>query len=149
MLTNEKQKEYFTQRILAHYGGDLTGKRLALWGASFKPRTDEIRSAPSLAIIQALQAAGAEVRVFDPVAGPKLAEILNGTVTIAPKMYAATNDADGLIIVTEWREFHNPDFDQLAATMRDKVIFDSRNLYDPKLLKNRGFRYYSLGRPAV
>jgi len=149
MTTNEQQHQLFTERILRHYGGDLSGKRIAIWGASFKPRTDDMRSAPSIGIIRALQEASAEVRVYDPVAGAKVAEILGGTVTVAPKMYAATEGADGLVIVTEWREFHNPDFDKLATGMREKTIFDGRNLYEPKTMKNRGFTYYSIGRQTA
>ncbi len=149
MAANLHQPDRFLQRVMTHFGGNLAKKRLAIWGASFKPRTDDVRGAPSLAIIHALQNSGAELHVFDPVAGPKLADYVGEGVTIAQKMYTATQDADGLIIVTEWREFHNPDFDLLAESMREKVIFDSRNLYDPKLMKSRGFRYYSLGRPAV
>lgn len=147
--TSEAHLNRFLQAILDHYGDDLKDKRIAIWGVTFKPRTDDIRGAPALRIIDALLAAGAEVRAFDPAGGPKLRKQYDGRVAVAPKAYNALEDADGLVICTEWREFHRPDYERMASLMRDKVIFDGRNLYTPKTMLDLGFRYFSVGRPAV
>ncbi len=146
---NARQVAQFAQRIVDYYGGVLSGKRIAVWGASFKPRTDDIREAPALRVIDALLEAGAEVSVYDPVAAANVREHYGDRVTVAPKQYAAIEGADGLAIATEWREFHRPDFDRMAAAMRERVVFDGRNLYTPKELAKHGFRYLSIGRADV
>jgi len=146
---NERQAARFTERILAFYGEGIAEKRIALWGASFKPRTDDIRHAPALRVVDALLEAGAAVTVYDPVAGAKVGAQYGDRVVVAPKYYAALEGAHGLVIATEWREFHNPDFDRMAGLMSERVIFDGRNLYTPKVMADHGFRYFSIGRPSV
>jgi UDPglucose 6-dehydrogenase len=146
---NERQQTKFIERVLSYYGDAIAQKRLALWGATFKPRTDDIRSAPALRIIDALIEAGATVCIYDPVAGSKLRALYADRIIIAPKNYAALEGADGLIIATEWSEFRRPDYARMAELMRERVIFDGRNLYTPKLLAEQGFRYFSIGRQDV
>lgn len=147
--TNDYQQQLFINRILEHYGTDLKGTKLAMWGASFKPGTDDLRNAPALRILDALLAAGAEVALFDPVAGPKVKERYGDRVAVGGRMYDPLEDADGLIISTEWREFRNPDFERMASLMKQKKIFDGRNLYTPKTLADLGFNYFSIGRPDI
>jgi UDPglucose 6-dehydrogenase len=146
---NERQLDRFIQRIVDYYGERLPQCRFALWGASFKPRTDDVRGAPALRIIDRLLASGAAVAVFDPMAESRLRERYGDRIVLVPRGYAALEGADGLIIATEWREFHRPDYDRMGQLMREKVIFDGRNLYTPKVLAEHGFRYFSVGRPAV
>ncbi len=147
--TNQWQLEAFLGRILEHFGDSIAEKRIALWGASFKPKTDDLRNAPALHVIDGLLEAGASLNVFDPVAGSRLKKRYGDRIELAPKMYAGLEGADALVIVTEWREFHNPDFERMAGTMQQKVIFDGRNLYEPKTMAQHGFRYYAIGRPHV
>ncbi len=144
---NERQKAAFAQLILDYYGEAITSKRIAVWGASFKPRTDDIRNAPALAVIDALLGAGAVVVVYDSKAGPKLRALYDERITVVQKSHAALEGADGLVIATEWSEFRRPDYRRMADLMREKVIFDGRNLYTPKVLAEHGFRYFSIGRP--
>ncbi len=146
---NQKQLAHFITRILDHYGDSIQGKHIAIWGATFKARTDDIRHAPALEVIDALLTAGAVVRVFDPVAGPKLAAHYGDRITVAPKAYAALEGADALVIATEWREFQSPDHARMAQLMRGNVVFDGRNLYAPRTMSEHGFRYFSIGRPNV
>lgn len=145
--TNIYQQNLFTSRILEHYGSDLSDKKFAMWGASFKPGTDDLRNAPALRVLDALLEAGATVSIFDPVSGPNVAAIYGDRVSVEKKMYDGLDDVDGLIICTEWREFRNPDFERMGALMKQKKIFDGRNLYEPKTLVNHGFNYFSIGRP--
>ena len=118
-----------------------------MWGASFKPGTDDLRNAPALRVLDALLDAGAEVALFDPVAGPKVHEKYGDRVAVSQKMYDALEDADGLVISTEWREFRNPDVERMGDLMKQKKIFDGRNLYIPQTLADLGFNYFSIGRP--
>lgn len=147
--TNRRQQQNFVSRILAFYGDAISEKKVALWGASFKPRTDDLRGAPALYIIDALLEAGASVSVYDPVSTKKLAAIYGDRISLAPKMYTCLEGADGLAIATEWREFHYPDFERMGSMMREKVIFDGRNLFSPKSMAELGFRYFSIGRPST
>ena len=147
--TNQAQRAAFVRQIIEYYGDAICEKRIALWGAAFKPRTDDIRDAPALSVIDGLLDVGAEVVVYDPVAGANLAAFYGNRVATVPKMYACIDGADGLAIVTEWREFNYPDFERMASVMREKVIFDGRNLYPPKVMAEHGFRYFSVGRPPV
>ncbi len=147
--TNERQLERFIRRILDYYGSDLAQKHIALWGATFKARTDDIRSAPALRVIDALLDAGAQVTAYDPAAGERLKAAYGDRVRVAQKTYAALEGADGLVITTEWREFQSPDYERMAGLLRDRVIFDGRNLYSPKTMAEHGFRYISIGRPAT
>ncbi len=147
--TNDKRQAGFIQTVLAHYGQDISQKRIALWGVSFKPRTDSLRGAPALKIIQALCDAGAEVIAYDPVASEKLKEKFGDKITIVHKYYQALENVDGLIISTEWNEFRRPDYQRMGTLMREKTIFDGRNLYTPSVMAENGFKYISIGRPAV
>jgi len=146
---NERQQKRFIRRVLDFYGDTIAKKTIALWGATFKARTDDLRGSPALRIIDALLAAGAKVIVYDPVAGAKLTALYGNKVAVADKSYDALEKADGLLVITEWREFHRPDFERMATSMREKVIFDGRNLYSPKIMAGHGFRYFSIGRPSV
>ena len=146
---NREQQQRFIETILAFYGPEIKGKRIAVWGASFKPKTDDLRDGPALRVIDALLAAGAETVVYDPVAERNLTRVYGDRITIVPKNYAALQDADGLVITTEWNEFRRPDYERMASLMREKVIFDGRNLYTASVLGKLGFRYFSIGRPSV
>lgn len=143
---NDRMLTRFIGRILAFYGDAIARKQLALWGATFKPRTDDLRGAPALRVIDALLAAGASIHAYDPVAGKKLSALYGDRLRIARKNYEALENADGLVICTEWNEFRRPDYDRMAELMREKVIFDGRNLYTPAILKRNGFQYFSVGR---
>ncbi len=143
---NEGMVNRFIERILAFYGDAITQKQLAVWGVTFKPRTDDLRGAPALRVIDALLDAGASVRAYDPVAGKTLAARYGDRIQAAAKSYDALENADGLVICTEWNEFRRPDYDRMAELMREKVIFDGRNLYTPAILKRNGFQYFSVGR---
>ncbi|MBI2424489.1 MAG: UDP-glucose/GDP-mannose dehydrogenase family protein [Candidatus Hydrogenedentes bacterium] len=146
---NERRQQGFLECIKIHYGAALAGKRLAVWGASFKPRTNDITHAPSLRIIDGLLAAGAAIVVYDPAADAAIAQHYAGRVQTAEKFYQALEGVDGLIICTEWNTFRRPDFDRMKGLMRQPVIFDGRNLYNPRLLAQEGFTYYSIGRETA
>ncbi len=148
---NDLQKRILIEKIEKHFGGaqNIKGKRFALWGLSFKPNTDDIREAPSLVIIDELLKRGASIAAFDPEAMDNARRIYEGKITFVAKDYDALVDADALIIVTEWNEFRNPDFQKIKSYLRGKVIFDGRNVYDPHKIKQLGFEYYSIGRPIV
>ncbi len=147
---NEDQKMVLVNKVVARYGEDLSGRTFAIWGLAFKPNTDDMREAPSLVIIRALLARGAQVRVYDPVAaseaGRQLADVAGG-VHPAGSAQEALAGADALLIVTEWKEFRTPDFEHLAASLKDKVVFDGRNLYEPALIRSFGLEYHAIGRP--
>jgi UDPglucose 6-dehydrogenase len=145
---NSDQKGFVARKILRHFGGDLRGKTLALWGLAFKPNTDDMREAPSLTIIDMLLAAGARVQAYDPVASAEAQRLLAGKpgVSFAPDSMAALKGADGLAIVTEWQEFRSPDFEAIRSLLRSPVIVDGRNLYNPELMARLGFEYYGVGR---
>ncbi len=146
---NQEQRGRFIARILGYYDNDIKGKKIAIWGASFKPRTDDLRHAPSLDVIDALLAGGADVTVYDPVSDAGIANRYGDSVTVASKNYAALEGADALVVCTEWNEFRRPDFERMADLMAHKVIFDGRNIYTRKTLQRAGFRYFSIGRPDV
>ncbi|MFL5243616.1 MAG: UDP-glucose dehydrogenase family protein [Gemmataceae bacterium] len=146
---NEVQKGVLIDKIRKHYGPELKEKNLAIWGLAFKPRTDDIREAPALTLIDALLAEGAKVRVHDPEAMGNVRAIYGDRVTYCDRPYGALEGADGLAIVTEWQEFRNPDFELMRRLLRQPVIFDGRNLYDLKTVINSGFTYYSIGRRRV
>lgn len=143
---NARQKRYIPSKVNAHFGQNLAGKTFGLWGLAFKPNTDDMREAPSLTIIEELLAAGAAVRAFDPVAIPNAKKLLGSRVTFCSSAYDVLEDADALVIVTEWNEFRNPDFDRIRKALKSPVIFDGRNLFQPALLRTRGFVYYGVGR---
>lgn len=146
---NERQIGHFARRVIDYYGSAIVDKRIAMWGASFKPRTDDIRQSPALRVVDALLAKGATVVMYDPVAGPRVREQYGTRVAVAAKSYAVLENADGLVISTEWREFHHPDFERMATLMRERVIFDGRNLYTPRIMAGHGFKYFSIGRASV
>ena len=143
---NEAQKLILVQKVRQHFGAALGEKTLAVWGAAFKPRTDDIREAPSLAVLDALLADGVSVRIHDPEALGNVRKIYADRVVYCDRPYGALEGADGLVIVTEWQEFRNPDFELMRRLLRGPVIFDGRNLYDPGSLAERGFQYFPIGR---
>jgi UDPglucose 6-dehydrogenase len=144
---NERQKTVLFQKIKRHFGS-LRGKTIALWGLAFKPNTDDMREAPSRVLMEALWNEGAAVRAYDPVAMPECARIYGSRadLTLCESSGETLSGADGLAIVTEWREFRSPDFDSIKSALKTPVIFDGRNLYDPAHLARDGFSYYAIGR---
>lgn len=146
---NERQFDKFTRRILEFYGDGLAGRKLAVWGTSFKPRTSDCRGAPAIRLIERLLEGGAEVAVYDPVAAESIRKYLGGRVALARNYYETLEGAHGLAICTEWNEFRRPDYERMAGLMAERVIFDGRNLYTPQVMAQNGFRYFSIGRPAV
>ena len=147
--TNDQQKHVLFRKLSAHFGGDLKGRTIAVWGLSFKPRTDDIREAPSLVLIRSLLEAGAKVRVHDPVALENVRKEIGETVEYCIHHYDACEGADAIAIVTEWNEFRNPDFDYIKLKMKSPVIFDGRNLYDRQKMAARGFIYSGVGLSAL
>jgi UDPglucose 6-dehydrogenase len=146
---NEAQKVHMVNKIRRYYGGDLVGKHFAVWGLAFKPNTDDIREAPALEIIRELLDAGATVTAFDPEAMNNVRSVLGDKITFAETQYDCLQDAEALIIATEWNEFRTPDFDKILASMKDAVIFDGRNVFDVEQMEKKGFHYESIGRPLV
>jgi UDPglucose 6-dehydrogenase len=142
---NRSQKTRFVSKMEAHFG-ELTGRTIALWGLAFKPRTDDMREAPAIAIVERLLALGASVRAYDPEAGPTARQLFGSRVTLCDKSYEALSGADGLAIVTEWNEFREPDFAKMRQLMRSPVVFDGRNIYSPEQMRALGFTYFSIGR---
>ncbi|HKQ47895.1 MAG TPA: UDP-glucose/GDP-mannose dehydrogenase family protein [Phycisphaerae bacterium] len=148
-LLNERQKGLLVERIKSHFKGQLTGRSFAIWGAAFKPKTDDIREAPALRVIEGLLDAGAKVRISDPKALDNLRRVFSMKIEYCADAYQAAQGADALVICTEWNEYRSPDFDRLKAILKQPVIFDGRNLYKPDQIRRRGFAYYSIGRPPV
>jgi len=142
---NAAQKTRLVARMRAHFGS-LKGKTVAVWGLSFKPRTDDMREAPSIPLIKALLAEGVDVQAYDPQATKVAKGIFGNKVTFAANNYDALRGADCLVIVTEWSEFRRPDFEKMRKLLRSPVIFDGRNLFTPEQMKQSGFTYYSIGR---
>ena len=142
---NDDQKKVMITKIKKHFGNDLNGKTFCMWGLSFKPKTDDMREAPSLVIIEALLAAGAKVKAYDPVAAAEAKHLLDTSVEITEDAMLAAKDADALLLVTEWPEFRLPDWDELKANMKGNVIFDGRNIYHNDELNQIGFVYYGIG----
>lgn len=143
---NENQKTVLFPKMVAHFEGDLKGKKIALWGLAFKPDTDDIREAPALYMIDKLLSAGAAVTAFDPEAMDNVKAKLGDNIAFASSMMEAAQDADALLICTEWHAFRNPNFDRLKSTLKTNVVFDGRNIYSPDEMKTLGFTYYSIGR---
>ncbi len=142
---NENQKEVLFTKVKTHFKGDLKGKKFALWGLSFKPKTDDMREAPSLVIIEKLLQAGANVVAYDPVAMHEAERMIGKTIGYADDMYESLNDADALLIVTEWPEFRVPDFTEVSKRLKQKVLFDGRNIFDPQDMKKLEYSYYCIG----
>jgi UDPglucose 6-dehydrogenase len=145
---NQRQKQVLFARISKHFGAQLSGKTIALWGLAFKPNTDDMREASSRPLMEALWAAGCRVRAYDPVAEEEARKIYGERpdLILCKSADEALDGADALAIVTEWREFRSPSFEDIKSKLKAPVIFDGRNLYDPRLLSNLGFRYYAIGR---
>ena len=143
---NEKQKKILGQKVLKHFGNDLKGKKIALWGLAFKPGTDDIREAPALVLVEQLLAAGAEVVATDPVAMPAVRKQLGDRIKYEESNYDTAEGADALVLVTEWNEFRRPSFDRLKKIMRQPVIFDGRNIWNPTEVRAAGFTYSAIGR---
>ena len=148
---NGRQKERLFDKISAHYAGNLTGKTIAVWGLAFKPKTDDMREASSRRLMEALWAAGAEVRAYDPEAMDEARRLYpdQDGLTLCESAQSALEGADALAIVTEWQEFRSPEFQLIKSTLSDPVIFDGRNLYDPDFLSTLGLTYYAIGRSNV
>jgi UDPglucose 6-dehydrogenase len=149
MKVNGIQKGVLTKKIKKYYKNELEGKTIAIWGLAFKPNTDDIREAPALVIIDELLQLGAKVRAFDPEAMENVKAIYGDRITYCKTMYETLESADSLAIMTEWGEFRAPDFERMGTLLREKVIFDGRNLYDLDTVKEHGFNYQSIGRPKV
>ena len=149
--TNKLQRKRFFQKIEKHFDGHLKGKKIALWGLAFKPGTDDVRDAPSLTLIHDLLQAGADISAFDPVAVEATKKDLGSKadrIRFVDSQYDALTGADALCIVTEWKHFREPNFDKIKSLMKQPIIFDGRNLYDPKALGEMGFIYFSIGRTS-
>jgi UDPglucose 6-dehydrogenase len=146
---NQSQKEVIVSKVMKVFGNDLKGKRFAIWGLSFKPNTDDMREAPSIVIINQLIEAGAEVYCYDPVAMKEAERILGDKINLCKDQNEALIDADALIVVTEWSEFRVPNYKVMNKLMKQKLIFDGRNIYEPNEMKEFGFNYYSIGRNPI
>ena len=149
MKVNENQKTKLIPQIQKHFKGDLQGKKIAMWGLAFKPYTDDIREAPSLYNIDALLGLGASVSAYDPEAMGHVKNILGDKITFTKNPYEALEGADALLIVTEWPQFRTPDFDRMDSLLKNKVIFDGRNLYELNQMAELGYTYYSIGRQTI
>ena len=144
---NDQQRELLVHRLEDYFDGDLEGKKIAMWGLSFKPNTDDVREAPSHIIIQGLRERGAEVAAFDPEAIETTRRVFGDTIDYGDNMYEVLDDADALVICTEWHEFRRPDLGDVRTRLARPLIFDGRNLYEPERMAEMGFDYYSIGRP--
>lgn len=149
MEVNEKQKTVLVDKVLKYYKGDIKGKHFALWGLAFKPETDDIREAPALYIIDELVKNGATVSVFDPEAMANVKNVIGDKVSYAKNQYEALEGADALLIATEWSVFRNPDFDKIDNILKNKIVFDGRNLYDLQKMIDLGYYYNSIGRKLI
>ncbi len=149
MEVNAKQKVHLIPKIKTFFGNDVAGKHFALWGLSFKPNTDDVREAPAFYMIDALLAEGATVSAFDPEGMANTKITYDGKITFASSQYEALNNADALIIATEWNEFRTPDFEKISTALKTKTIFDGRNLFDLSQMEKLGFHYESIGRRTV
>lgn len=149
MKVNEIQKKVLVEKMRAYYGGHLKGKKIAIWGLAFKPETDDIREAPALYIIEELLKDGAIIAAFDPEAMAHVKKLFGDQITFASTQYDALQDAEALVIITEWSAFRAPDFEQMGKVMKHKVIFDGRNLYDLQKMIDLGYYYNSIGRKIV
>jgi UDPglucose 6-dehydrogenase len=142
---NERQKERLVDKMEEHFTS-LSGRTIALWGLAFKPRTDDMREAPAISIIDRLLAQGATVKAYDPAAAPVAKRLFDGRIAICEKSYDALAGADALVVVTEWNEFREPDFGKMRALLKTPVVFDGRNIYSPEHMRALGFTYFSIGR---
>lgn len=154
---NDSQKTILISKITKEFGDDLAGKVFAVWGLSFKPNTDDMREAPSLRVISELLKRGASVQAFDPVASHEAARVMTQApspdefrkVALYDDQMAALKEADALVIMTEWKAFQSPDFGQIKALLKQPLVFDGRNMYEPSLMREYGLRYHAVGRSGV
>ena len=149
MNVNEKQKLHLIPSIKAYFNNELRGKKIALWGLAFKPNTDDIREAPALYLIEAILSAGATIAAFDPEAMQNMKQLIGDKISFVENQYEALQDADALVIATEWSEFRTPNFDRISSLLKNKVIFDGRNLFDLNKMGDLGYHYVSIGRKVV
>lgn len=147
--TNLKQRKIFTDKILKRFNNNLKGKTFGVWGLSFKPQTSDMREAPSITIINTLLDCGAKIKAFDPKAFDEAKKIFKDSIEYSKTSYEALLDADALLLLTEWHEFRMPDFAKMKENLKAPVIFDGRNQYDPKILKEHGFEYHCIGRKTL
>jgi UDPglucose 6-dehydrogenase len=147
MDVNEGQKTILVPKLKNYFGGSLAGKKIALWGLAFKPNTDDIREAPALYIIDELLKEGCSICAYDPEAMENVQSVLGDKISYGESQYQVLKDADALVVATEWSVFRTPDFDKMTEALKNKVIFDGRNLYDTEHIKDKGFEYFSIGRP--
>jgi UDPglucose 6-dehydrogenase len=143
---NDTQPALFVEKVRNHFKGNLKERRIGVWGLAFKPRTNDMRDAPAVKIIEGLLSAGATIVAYDPEAADEAKKIFGSRIQLAPNNYGCLEGADALLIVTEWQAFRNPNFERVKTMMRQPVIFDGRNIYDPVQLRQLGFMYYSIGR---
>jgi UDPglucose 6-dehydrogenase len=146
---NRSQRHLFLEKIIRHFKGKVKGKKIAVWGLAFKPKTNDMRQAPSISIIEGLLKAGATVHAFDPIANNEAKRYFKGRISYFTNNYTALKGASALAILTEWNEFRRPDFARMRSLMNEHVIFDGRNIYEPDTFKTLGFTYYSVGRGVV
>jgi len=149
IAVNKRQRENFVARILSYYGGDVAGKKFAIWGLAFKPETDDIREAPAVHILESLLNVGAKLHVYDPEAMKHIEKNFGSKIDYGHDEYDTLTGADALIIVTEWSLFRNPDFEKMKSSLKAPVIFDGRNLYDLDKMQELGFYYSSIGRQLI
>ncbi|TBH74030.1 UDP-glucose dehydrogenase family protein [Aquirufa nivalisilvae] len=149
MRVNENQKTKLLPQVRQYFNHDLAGKTIAIWGLAFKPYTDDIREAPALYNIEALLEAGCTIKAYDPEAMPNVQALLGDSVQFCKNPYEALEEADALLIVTEWPQFRTPDFEKMDSLLKNKVIFDGRNLYELSQMKELGYTYYSIGRQTI
>jgi len=143
---NEYQKNVIFNKMMKFFNNSLKNRTIGIWGLSFKPKTDDIREASSLVLIEKLLKAGAKVKAYDPAAIVETKKLLGNKIEYASDQYEALKNVDAFVLMTEWSEFHLPDFNRMAGLMKDKVIFDGRNIYDPSQLRKLGFTYFGIGR---
>jgi UDPglucose 6-dehydrogenase len=144
--TNLRQKRALIEKAVKHFGGTLAGKHFAVWGLAFKPKTDDMREAPSIEVIEALLGKGATLRCHDPVAEAIAERHFGDRILYAETPYDCVEGADGLFVVTEWNQFRKPDLTRLREAMRTPVVFDGRNIFEPQAMREMGFTYYGIGR---
>jgi UDPglucose 6-dehydrogenase len=146
---NERQKRVLVDKVVGHFGADLAGRCFAVWGLAFKPRTDDMREAPAIPIIEGLLERGARVQAHDPEAMQAARPFFGDRISYHRHNYEALDGADALLVVTEWAEFRRPDFQRMKDLLRAPVVFDGRNIYDPHVMRELGFTYHSIGQAAV
>jgi UDPglucose 6-dehydrogenase len=144
--TNKNQRLNFVKKIIDFYGEDLSHLAFGVWGLSYKPKTNDMREAPSITILNELLAKGAKIKAYDPKAMERAKLIFGNKISYAQSAYEALENVDGLLLITEWNEFRIPDFDKVKQLMKTPVIFDGRNQYNSRLLKEHGFKYFCIGK---